>query len=189
MTITDIGIEAPDEDSAKEPEHRTLLEVWTELLKPAEANSVKPISLQWAVRLKTEYPHLTFAELDLVRVGYFARLRELTDILAYEVSSDPLCFDRHTVEEDAEENGYHYRSLLLMWQSAFILWESEWSANSPTAAVDAAVIAEVHKMFFGQVGLIAHLDSINFEFIESDQAAMAEALTEIDESLKAGTGE
>lgn len=171
------------------PPHRTLLEVWRELLRPARENSVQPISLQWAVRLKQEYPHLTFAELDKVRVGYFARLDELVQILHYEIESDPDALTRDVLEDDQQYNAHHYKNLLMLWQEAFILWESEWSATSKTAAIDAAVIAEVHKMILGPNSLVGHLDSISFEFTEADQQVLADALSEFDRHLKGGNGE
>lgn len=188
MTVTDIGINPPDETPEIEP-HRTLLEVWRELLKPARDHADEPIGLNWAVRLKGLYPHLTFAELDQVRAGYFTRLNQLVDILHYEIESDPDCLGRDTIEDDATDNAHHYRSLLLLWQQAILVWESEWLATDDNAAIDAAVIAEVHKMFFGPMGIIAHLDSINFQFTEDDQEELGKALTEFDASLKAGSSE
>lgn len=188
MTVTNIGINPPPEET-EEPEHRPLLEVWRALLQPARDHASEPVGLQWAVRLKAAYPHLSFAEIDAVRVGYFEKLNQLIDILHYEIESDPDCLTHRTVESDAAENAVHYKSLVLLWQQAFLVWESEWLATNESAAVDAACIAEVHKMFFGQMGLLGHLDTINFEFNEDDQAELAVNLAEFNESLRGGTGE
>ncbi len=191
MTVTDIGINPPDDtvEEGGSEEHRPLLEVWRELFKPAQVHRHEPVGLQWAVRLKETYPHLTFAQLDEVRKAYFDKLNQLIDILHYEIESDALSLTRRTLEEDATENAHHYKSLLLLWQQCFLLWESEWAATSDTADIDAAVIAEVHKMVFGPMGIVAHLDSINFEFTESDQRDLGDSLQEFDDSLNASTGE
>ena len=77
--------------------------------------------------------------------------------------------------------------MLTDWQLQFMRWELEWETTDPKAAVQLGAMSEVHKMFFGQMGLVPYLASINFDeqYTEADQTALAEALT----SLKEASGE
>jgi hypothetical protein len=124
--------------------------------------------------------------METVRDLYYGKIIELADILDVVISQMDHPFEYYdSAEVDSEENGPLYRTLLTEWQKQFLTWELSWDCTSPEAAAEVAAISEVHKMFFGQTGIVAYLDNIKLEFTEADQAALAAEL----EALKAGSRE
>lgn len=178
-------LEALDHDFETEegPSYHPVLEVWQAVLKPASdpAEYESKPTPAWANRIVSGYHGLTYADLNAVRDGYYGFIQELAAILDQEIASDPKCLKQLTSAEDAENNAEHYKNLLLLWQMAFQQRELDWDCTADDAAVQIAVLAEVHKMFFGQVGITAYLDNIQFEFTEADQEQLAEALSEMRE--------
>jgi hypothetical protein len=165
------------EPSAEPAPFHPLLEVWLKILEPAEAEAHARIEPSWASRICAEYPQMTFALMEQFRDLFFERISELKAILQAEVDSDEDCLKATSPIEDRELNSQHYKNLLCDWQVRVQEWELAWSPNWAWAAADLAAISEVHKMFFSQKGLCAHLDNIGFEFTEADQQVVAEALT------------
>lgn len=170
-----------DSVEVPEPSFHTVLEVWREVLKPAAAEATKRVTPAWASRIVAAFVGVTFADMEIFRDSYFGKLQQLYAILLDEIASDGDCLSYATVEEDATENGHHYKNLLLNWQLAVLQWELDWETTSGDAAVELAAISEVHKMFFSENGIVAYLDSINFEFTEADQAELHAALEELRE--------
>lgn len=170
-----------------EPEHRTILEVWREVLAPAETERNHKVAPQWAINMLSSHTGLTFADLNTLRDSYFDKIISLAAILTEEIATDAECLLRHSVEDDLVYNAQHYKNLLTNWQLQFMAWELEWDTAGPTAAAELAAMAEVHKMFFGQLGLVPHLSSINFDqvYTETDQAELTEALL----AMKEASGE
>ena len=162
--------------------YHTVLELWREVLKPATREASSKITLQWANRICSSYREINFADMPAFRDTYFARITELADILTVEIDSDEECLNLNSPEEDVEHNNHHYLNLLVDWQKAFLSWELDWEATSETAAVELAVISEVHRMFFDQTGLTSLLDQINFEVTDADREMLAAALEELRES-------
>lgn len=158
------------------PSFHPVLEVWREVLRPAEAEAVKKVSPQWASRITAAYREVAFADMTFVRDSYFAKLAQLASILDDEIASDPECLSYTSAEEDAEHNAFHYKNLLMVWQMAILQWELDWSCESMNAGPELAAISEVHKMFFGDQGITAFLENIRFEFNDDDQQVLAEAL-------------
>lgn len=175
------------EEGEKTPEHRTILEVWREVLAPAETERHHKVAPQWAINMVTSHVGITFADLNDFRDEYFAKVIELFDILLEEIATDDECLLRNTVQDDLLFNSQHYKNLLTNWQLQFMRWELDWECTQPGAAVTLGVMAEVHKMFFGQMGLMPYLSSINFDevYTEADQHALTAAL----QALKEGSSE
>lgn len=175
-------------DGVEEPTFHPVLKVWKEVLAVAESERATPISPQWATKIISSYPGLTFAGCATVHERYFAKLIQLRDILSMVIDGDDECLNYDTPEEDVEHNSHHYKDVLTMWQMAVLQWELEWDCTDPHAAIELAAISEVHKIFFGDAhrpGMTAYLDNIQFQFTDSDQAELVEAL----EQLKAGSSE
>ena len=156
-----------------------VLEVWTEVLSNGPELAKEKVSPQWASKIVGTYAGVTFADMEDVQNSYFSKIATLADILAAQIATDKDCLSYTTPEEDALENSKHYKQLLTDWQLTFLQWELDWNCRDPHAASELAAISEVHKMFFGPTGLTAYLDNIKFEFNESDQMELANALTEL----------
>lgn len=191
MPEYDETIELPDQDQADlaqlyaEPDGMSLpsfhpvLEVWREVLKPALQEAEKSPTPQWCTRILAAYIGLTYGDMLEFRDRYFDKIKQLRDILELEIESDPVCLKVTEPAEDVVINENHYLNLMLLWQMTILDWELEWDCQNPDAAVELAAIGEVHKLFLGQQGIIAFLDNIQFQFVESDQALIGEALLEM----------
>jgi hypothetical protein len=161
------------------PVQHTILEVWREVLAPAQKLAGEKVTPQYASKMVATYPGLTLADCREVQARYYAKIGQLAEILDLEISSDPDCLSYlDAPEEDAAENAYHYKGLLITWQQLFLQWELEWTCTDPDAAAELAAISEVHKLFFGPTGLTQHLDNIRLEYTEDDAATLAEVLQE-----------
>ena len=160
------------------PKYHTILEVWREVLAPAMAEAGKRVTPAWANSIVTRYPEITFADMEAFRDLYFNRIEELRQLLLEEIRTDEDCLTYSSPEEDRAENAQHYRNMLRVWQQAILAWELGWNCKDPKAGVDMGALAEVHKMFFGETGLVAYLDNIKFEFSEDDQRELAEVLNQ-----------
>lgn len=196
-TVTEtIEFDIPDDlselpESHEPAPYRTLLEIWRAVLEPATAGEMRdePISPQWATKMVTTYPEVRFADVLAIHHGVFDLAAELAALLDEEIALDDECLNRTSAEEDARENAGHYRSLLAAWQTELIRRELQWRPDKEGAAVTLAVLSEVQQMFLGQQGLVAHLDSIGFQFTEDDQAELQKVLTEARAAFLEGGGE
>ena len=166
-------------DAAENAGYHTILEIWREVLKPAQTERLKKITPQWANRIVTTYTEMTFGDMMTFRDLYFGKIAELEDILLGEISSDDECLNMTTPEEDAQENAFHYLNVLINWQKVFLTWELEWSVALDDCHVELAAIAEVHRMFFDPNGLTALLDQIKFEFTDNDRDLLAAELEDL----------
>jgi len=158
--------------------YRTLLEVWRAVLEPAVTGEMRtdPISPQWATKMVTTYPGIGFADVEGIHHGVFDMAADLAKILQEEIDSDDECLKKASAEEDAIENAAHYKYLLAAWQVHLVQAELAWRPSHREAALDLAVLSEVQQMFLGEMGLVAHLDSIGFEFTEEDKAVLQDHL-------------
>ena len=173
----------PDGVSVEDtPEFHTVLEVWSKVLEPAEREKDLKPSPQWCNRMVQSYPGIRYADMLDFRDGYFGMIIELAAMLQAEIDTDSDCLSYRTPEDDARENATHYKQMLLTWQSAILQDELDWDCQDPKAAVQLAIISEVHKMFFGQEGITAYLDVIGFQFTEDDQVELGLALNELREA-------
>lgn len=187
-------IEIPDDASELTPEvpepgpYRTLLELWRAILEPAVTGEMRkePISPQWATKMVTTYPGIGFGDVEGIHHGVFNLAAELGEILDNEIASDDEALKKANAEEDATQNGQHYKDLLAGWQIHLMQEELTWNPSDPDAAVTLAILSEVQQMFLGQTGLVGHLDSIGFQFDEADQAQLQEHLLAARDMVLAG---
>jgi hypothetical protein len=169
-------------DKAAEAPYNTILRVWLEILLPAKEEKLKNVTPQWANRIVSNYQGIRFADMDLFRDLYFAKVLTLADILADEIDSDEECLNVSSPAEDSTLNHHHYLTVLFNWQQRFLLWELAWRTTDPDAAVELAALSEVHKMFFAEQGLTSLLDQINFEFTDEHRQMLADLLQETKDS-------
>lgn len=182
--IETIEYDAPEE--AIEPDipdgapYHSLLEVWRVVLEPARSGEMRsdPISPQWATKMVTTYPEIRFSDVLAIHHGVFDMAGELGQILDDEIATDDECLKVPSAEEDAIENAEHYRNVLTGWQIHLLQEELMWEPQDLDAAVKLAILSEVQQMFLGQTGLVAHLDSIGFQFTEGDQAELQAKLSD-----------
>lgn len=175
-------IDFPSSEALEKAEYHTILEVWVEVLKHARTEKDAAITPGWANRICTSYQQITFKDVPAFQQQYFGNVIQLFEILEQEIEGDDKCLKRTEAKEDAEENGHHYKNLIMQWQLAILQWELEWDCASESAAVELAAIAEAQKMFFGEVGILGYLDNIGFEFTDADQELLGEALGELQRS-------
>jgi hypothetical protein len=170
------------------PSFHTILEVWATILAPARKEANAHITPQWASRICGKYDQMEFRDMPEFRDRYFAKIAELEAILLDVISQDDECLNQTSAEEDVEHNSQHYIDILTQWQVAVLGWEMDWNCTEITAAAELAAISEVHIMFFGEVGLTALLDQIQFEFTDMHRDALGLALQAYKESRE-GDGE
>lgn len=175
LTVQDILDEAIEGTE----EYHTILEVWREVLRPAEKERYAKITPQWANRIVSAYRELNFADMPNFRDSYFAKIEDLAEILRIEIHTDDECMNVMSAEEDVQNNGFHYLNVLIDWQRQFLQWELAWDCTSLNAAAELAAISEVHRMFFDATGLTSLLDNIQFEITDSDRDLLAAALQEL----------
>jgi hypothetical protein len=173
LTVEDIIADA------NKAAYHTILEVWREVLKPAKGEMSKRITPQWATRIVNQYHGVSYADMPAFRELYFGKILHLAEILDDEIAQDDECLNLTTAEEDVEHNTSHYLNVLFSWQMQFMQWEIEWDSTSPTAGIEVAALAEVHKMFFDPQGLTALLDQINFQFTDTDRDTLGELLADL----------
>lgn len=173
LTIEDI-LEGAD----KTPFH-PVLQVWKEVLDASQTVRKEKINPQWALRVVQAHTEVTFNDMPTYRDAYYGRIDQLIEALHAEIDGDDECFNVTSPEEDNELNSVHYLNILFTWQKAILGWELDWDCTSPDAGVQLASIIEVHKMFFGEVGLVSLLDQINFEFPETVQEQLMLELEEL----------
>ena len=182
------NVEIPDDiselDGPSERYH-PILEVWQQVLKPIETERFKRITPQWANRIVSSYADMTFRDMAAYRDHYYVRLRELRDILQEEIDTDGECLNVTSVEEDRVENRFHYINVLSDWQTRFLLWEMAWNPSNEDAAIDLVAMAEIHRMFFDEKGLVSILDQIDMEFTDDDRQHLADALAETRDAYEA----
>lgn len=168
-----------------EPTFHPILKVWKEVLSNLPAQVDEKITPQYAMRICQTYPQLTFADMNKVRDAWHQKMEAFRQVLLETIDSDEDCFTPTTPEEDKAQNSKHYRTLLLEWQRLLLRWEMGWDCEDPEAAVDIASTAEVHSFFFSTTGLTAHLQNIQFDYTEADQAEVAAMI----EAERGGDGE
>lgn len=189
-TITEETIEGevvdfPTIEVPEEAEYHTILEVWKAVLAPARDEREAKITPSWGSRICQAYGQVTFSDLPAVQVAYFDKVIQLLEILEQEIEGDSKCLKPTEAAEDAEKNGHHYKNLILNWQLAILQWELDWDCTDVRAAAELAAISEVHRMFFGELGIVGFLDQTPFEFTAADQEMLGEAL----EEFRAGNSE
>jgi len=175
--ITEVTVDNVVEEAAAAPYH-TILEIWRGVLAPAARERENRVTPQWANRIVSGYQEIRFKDMNLFKDVYFSMVQDLAAILDEEIATDDECLNLTTAEEDCESNAFHYLNILISWQKQFLLWEMFWSTDSQSAAIDIAALAEVHKMFFGEQGILGLLDQIKFEFTDEHKGLLVNILEE-----------
>lgn len=157
-----------------EVEKHTLLELWRAVLSNIESSQAEPITPQEASRVLKSWPNLKVQELVEYHTKFYGLMTVMREILHIEIASDPECLKR--TEDDAVDNRAHYLNLIMLWQLQIQEWGNEWVCTDDDAHLTMAALAEVQQFFFGQNGLLNHLDSIQFEMTEEDSDLLAETL-------------
>lgn len=177
------SFEVPDDlsdlgEAQPQAPYRTLLEVWRAVLEPARTGEMRsePISPQWATKMVTTYPGIGFGDVEAIHHGVFDLAGMLAALLDDEVATDDEALKKASAAEDAEENAGHYRYMLAAWQTTLLQEELNWRPSADDAAVQLAVLSEVQQMFLGETGLVAHLDTIGFQFTEEDRDELGQHL-------------
>lgn len=180
-------IEAPSDEEIEEftkglpieePEYHTLLEIWREILRSSRNVGKEKLAPAWATTIVTQYAEVRFKDVGEFRDQYFAAMDVMCKIVEAEVEIDDDALSYDNAADDAEHNAVHYKNLLLLWQMHLQQLELDWNYKSSLAGVQIAVLSELHKFFFGDKGLVQHLEQIQFQFDEDDQKMLAEALDE-----------
>ena len=164
-----------------EPDFHPVLEVWQKVLQPAADEAEAKISPQWANKICSSYREIAFAQMPEFQKRYFGKLLELATILDEEIATDDECLNPTTPEEDLEQNGVHYRNLLRDWQLRIMQWELDWDITDPLAGVEIAAVSEVHKLFLGEMGVVAYLENIKYEVTDADRQELIDALNALKE--------
>lgn len=164
---------------AEQAPFNPVLKVWLEVLDASKQVRQEKINPQWALRVCTSHTGMTFKDMPAYRDVYYAKIDELTEALRVEIDDDDECLNVTAAEEDAENNSVHYLNILFTWQKQILGWELDWNCTADDAAIELAAIVEVHKMFFGEVGLVSLLDQINFEFPDTVQEQLMLELEEM----------
>lgn len=174
----EVDDQQPEQPEVPQPSYHTLLEVWRAVLEPARDGSMddETISPQWATKIVSTYQGLTYQDTPAVHRGVFTMADEMGTILDEIIDSDPNCLKRTEPDLDATENAQHYLDLITKWQVYMLLQELAWDPSAPDAAVQIAIMSEVHQMFLGPNGLVNHLDQIKFQFTEENQQQVADEL-------------
>lgn len=164
---------------SKLPSYHTILEVWRTILANAEEEKAHKVTAGFSNKIISSYVGIEFPDMRAYQDTYFDKVIELAGLVDMEIESDEHCLSYTTPEEDVAENSHHYKNIILQWQLCLVQWELDWDCGNDNAAIELAAISEVHKMFFGPTGITGYLDNIKFQFEDSDQEEMAEAINEL----------
>jgi hypothetical protein len=173
LTVEDILSEA--EDTPYNP----VLKVWREVLESSKEVRKERITPQWATRVIAGHSGIQFEDMPHYRDLYYDKIDQLTDVLQAEIDTDDECLKHTSIEEDGQNNNTHYLNVIIGWQKTILTWELDWDCTHVDAAIELATIADVHKMFFGDVGLASLLDQINFEFTDDAQELLFKELEDL----------
>lgn len=182
MTNENIQLSEQDEkdlatmlgEAAAEAPKRTLLATWANLLGNIEASDAARVEPRVALRVISAWPQLTLQEVPEYFRRYHSRLAEMREVLTVEIETAPQALER--VEDDAEENKAHYLNLLAQWQILALSWEMEWDITAEDAHIELASFADAANYVIGDSGIVGHLDAIQFQYTEDDQATVAAAV-------------
>lgn len=156
--------------------YHTVLEMWQKVLSSADATSVQRITPQWASRIITTYPEMTYKDMPAFRYAYFSRVLDMLHILDAVIETDDECLKQTTPEEDVAHNTGNYLTVMLDWQKQILQWELDWDCTSKDAPILLAAASEIHKMFFAEEGFTALVDRINLEFTDDHRQMFADEL-------------
>lgn len=168
---------------AAEAKYNPVLRIWKEILSDGNIAHGARVTIPWSNGVCSKYANMTYALMPAFVERYFQIMGDLAADLRAEIATDDDCLNWHSIDEDKEENGGHYRTLLTTWQKRILTWEMGWDCTHPDAAAHVAALGEISAFFFGDNGLTGHLGAIGFEFTDVDQQALAAELSALQEQL------
>lgn len=152
------------------PEY-SLLKVWREVLSNIEQAMETRLSMAAVNNIVRAWPQIKVQEAGAYHWSYHSSLLMMRNILDEVIDSDEDAIDREG-DEDIELNRKHYFTLLTEWQRQLVRWERNWDANAKDAHIWMAVFLTVGEFFFGDQGLVRHLDLRGFELSDEDAAGI-----------------
>lgn len=183
------SIELPDELSEQDraelealygeqpkAEYHPILQIWRDTMVPESIDANKGITVQWAVQICGAYPQMTYALMPAFHDLYFLYIETMAEMVRAEIATDEDCLKALDAAEDTALNHDHYCNLLRDWQLFLQDQEMDWDPSEVTAPAVVAALGEVQKFFFSDRGLTAHLEAIQFDFSDEDQAELRAAL-------------
>lgn len=154
-----------------------LLAAWRQILASGHTVRDEPVSMTTAGRLLAMWPKLEYADVDTFNQVYHDLVEELEGELLTLLAEHPEATG-FLGEDDGTENGQQYFDILVRWHRALDQREADWRASQPDAAVHAAVLTSVRDFFFGDMGIVNHLESISYDL---DAAAFFAAVAQEEE--------
>lgn len=176
-TIEDLQLPL-EETPAAPANYRSVLEMWDKVLEPVFSSALEKPQPGWATGMVRRHVGLTLASTVQLHELFHTRVKELKQILSQAIEAHPDALTVKSADQDLDDNFEIYKQLLMDWQLQYVTWEHTVDLTSDGAAVQIAALSELHTMFFSETGVVAHLSSIGFDqvFTEEHQAELAQAL-------------
>ena len=157
------------------PSDHTVLEIWQKVLSNIDLAKQERITTTNAHKVLTAYPFLTTKDLVPYYTTFYNCLEQYRDALAFEIDTDPECFNWSDPELDAENNRHHYFNLMVNWQRLALSMRTDWVVDSENAAAELAALSDSQAFMLGEKGLVNLLGQLKLEF-DGDDAAEVYAL-------------
>lgn len=164
------GFLAAAQSSDTTPEY-SLLKVWQEVLSNIEEAMETRLSMAAVNNITRAWPQIKVQEASTYHWAYHSNLLVMRRILEAVIGSDEDAIDREG-KEDIELNRKHYITLLTEWQRQVVRWELDWNSEDKEAHIWMAAFLTVGEFFFGDSGLVRHLDLRGFELSDDEAAAI-----------------
>jgi len=158
-----------------ESKPRTLLEVWSNVLKNIEpSRDQKHIAPTIANKIVSSWPKMSFQDVRNYHLKYHALLIELRDILENLIEKNPDALEN--TENEAVDNRDLYIELVSRWHEQVAQWERDWTVDDADSHVQLAAIADAASFFTGPSGLAAHFSDIGLSFTDDDRETLTKRL-------------
>lgn len=147
------------------PKLHTIIEVWQAFLEPADEARDERVGPGYANKIVSTHPKLSYNDVQAYHTRFHDRIIEFRDAFDdalqshLERKADALLH----VDDDGEYNGDLYSEVLFRWHVKLETLDRTWDVRSKAAHIDVAVLIDLRAFFIGQMGIVAHLDSIGFD--------------------------
>lgn len=173
----------PQAEEEQPPITHSLLEVWQNILSNVEESLTKRLTPGAAAKAVSTWPKMNFPDVPVYLGLYHQFLLEYREILEDLITEHPEALE-HLGPDDGESNHDIYLQLLIEWQKLQLAQEFVWDATEPDAAARLAAIADSNAFMLGQMGLVAHLDQIGFDYTPDEREKVSALLKEFSEELE-----
>ena len=163
-------MEAAASDNGSVPEF-ALLKVWLEVLGNIEQALETRLSMSAIHGIVRAWPELRVQEAMTYHYNYHSNLLVMRRILEAIIAQDDECLSREGAD-DIEESRDLYLQLLTEWQRQMVRWEKTWDPGDEDAHIWMAAYLSVGEFFFGEQGLVRHLDLRGFKLTDDEAAAI-----------------